>query len=245
MNVEKARIRQKVRVPSGYEAEIVEISKDGWCRVDFGPNMAHYMPVRAGHLEPVSDPCEGCQKLASIDKCCEYWKAACEEARRNATYWREELTKLQKEALECKMLPSTGMANVVCSGKRPLSEVAKLREIVSHIPPCTQHGAWCPDHMIDWIKARKHEEEERMAERVLVPLHEVAKCYIRVAPEKPLMSQEARRVVEYLEASGPRTAQRMAGNLDLPTWRVLDAIIEAREAGRISLSGDEYSIVRD
>ena len=39
------------------------------------------------------------KKIASMDESCGYWKAACEEARRNAAYWREELEKLQKEAL--------------------------------------------------------------------------------------------------------------------------------------------------
>jgi hypothetical protein len=181
MKIEECHIRQQVRVPSGYEAEIVEIAKDGWCRVDFGPNMAHYMPVRAGHLEPVSDPCEGCQKLASIDKCCEYWKAACEEARRNATYWREELEKLQNEALaECK------------------------------------------------------------------PLSEGAKCYIQVAPEKLLMSQEARRVIEYLDIrNGPMDLRGIFEDCDLGQGKLLDALAEASDAGKIRLVNGKYEIVRD
>jgi hypothetical protein len=118
----------------------------------------------------------------------------------------------QKEALECKMLPSTGMASVVWSEKLPPHECGF---------------------------------RPRGAQGDTQALSEVAKCYKQVEPDELLLSQEARRVVEYLEASGPRTSQRMAGNLDLPTWQVLDAIIEARDAGRISLSGDEYSIVRD
>lgn len=80
--------------------------------------------VKSENLEKC-DPCEGCQKIAMMNESCEYWKSACEEARkrrdgweataqqhcRNATYWREELEKLQKEALtEC----------------QPLDEVAKI-----------------------------------------------------------------------------------------------------------------------
>jgi hypothetical protein len=159
----------------------VGIFHDGTIAVDFGPGDYHWIKFNASCLEPVSDPCEGCQKLASIDKCCEYWKAACEEARRNAAYWREELEKLQNEALaECK------------------------------------------------------------------PLSEVAKCYMQVAPDKLLMSQEARRVVEYISAKG--------GSLDIDAIcdglkccmdYLCDHLAEARDAGRISLVNGKYEIVRD
>jgi hypothetical protein len=233
MDIKAARIGMKARTPNGRESEIVGIFHDGTIAVDFGPGDYHWIKFNASCLEPVSDPCQDCPKLASIDKCCEYWKAACEEARRNAADWREELEKLQKEAL---------------SESDDAQKLTECYEILSHVPDCTQHGAWCPDHMIDWIKAKKHEEDEQIAERDLAPLSEVAKCYIRVEPEKLLMSQDARRVIEYLVAMNHPTylssiLEGMKGIMS--GMAITDGIIEARDAGRISLVDGKYQIVRD
>jgi len=55
--------------------------------------------------------CDNCQRIAELRQSSDEWKATAQAATRNAFYWREELTKLQKEALaECK----------------PLGEVAKI-----------------------------------------------------------------------------------------------------------------------
>lgn len=203
MDIKDCKIDMVVRAEDGRTGKIVSLFSDGEVRVNFAPGRDSYKLERASDLTPVSDPCTNCQKLEQVRlkvfwegqaaakadvgneldvlrKERDNWKADAEQYCRNATYWWEELEKLQKEALaERTELPGGGM----------------------------------------WRAITK--------------------------PDKLLMSQAARRVIEFLEASGPRTVQRIAGNLDLPTWQVLDAIIEAREAGRIRLVGEEYSVVRD
>jgi hypothetical protein len=222
MKIETVGINQNVCAPGGHVGRVVEISQNGQVRLDFGPNNFHYVPFFVGDIEPVSDPCQGCQKLestrlkafwegraagdisadkkiASIDESCGYWKAACEEARRNATYWREELAKLQKEALaECATENSEAWrcaGGYVYEGDRPLSEVAK--------------------------------------------------CYKQVAPEKLLMSDDARTICELLEGSGPMTSSQIASRLHLLERCILESITEARDAGRISLVNGKYEIARD
>jgi hypothetical protein len=112
MDINKCRIDMKVRTLSGHEGAIVEINKDGMIRVDFGANNYHYVPFHAANVEPIApEACESCQHIAILRKDRDNWKAIAEAAARNAKYWREELSKLQKEALaECK----------------PLGEVAKI-----------------------------------------------------------------------------------------------------------------------
>jgi hypothetical protein len=83
--------------------------------------------------------------------------------------------------------------------------------------------------------------EERMR-----PLSEVAKCYIQVAPEKLLMSQEARRVVEYLDIrNGPMDLRGIFEDCDLGQGKLLDALAEASDVGKIRLVDGKYQIVRD
>jgi hypothetical protein len=242
MKIEECHIRQQVRVPNGYEGKIVEIHSAGIVRVDCSPRGYHYLPFAASDIEPVSDPCEGCQKLeqtrlkafwegraagdivadkkiASIDESCGYWKAACEEARRNAAYWREELTKWQKEALvdskplceSCQKLVANGW-NVKCDCHPPL-----------------EYGF-----------------QPRGAQGDTQTLSEVAKCYMQVAPEELLLSKEARRVAEYISAKG--------GSLDIDAIcdglkccmdYLCDHLAEARDAGKIRLVNGKYEIVRD
>jgi hypothetical protein len=208
MDIKAARIGMKARTPNGRESEIVGIFHDGTIAVDFGPGDYHWIKFNASCLEPVSDPCEGCQKLSSMNESLEYWQTECVEARRNATYWREELTKLQKEALKSCDYPEPHMAG----------ELKKFR--------------W------GFLPGGKWEE--------IRPMPEVAKCYVQVAPEKPLMSQEARRAVEYISAKG--------GSLDIDAIcdglkccmdYLCDHLAEARDAGRISLVNGKYEIVRD
>lgn len=196
MKIETVGINQNVRVPGGHVGRVVEISQNGQVRLDFGPNNFHYVPFFVGDIEPVSDPCEGCQKLEAA-RLKAFWegKAAGEMAAdkkiaglqkdlgdmaRNAAYWRDELTKLQKEAL---------------ADSKPLAEVAK--------------------------------------------------CYIRVAPDKLLMSGDAKIVCELLEGSGPMTSSQIANRLHLLERCVLESITEARDAGKISLVDGKYEIVGD
>lgn len=80
------------------------------------------------------------------------------------------------------------------------------------------------------------------------PLGEVAKCYVQVEPEKLLLPQDARRVIEYLTATDtPVDLWRIVDEMgDMMTdTSILDGLIEAREAGRIRLDGGKYSIARD
>jgi len=121
MKIEECRIRQKVRANSGRTGEIVKLDIGGACiRQDDGREF----DANINCIEPVSDPCEGCQKLAEsyregrkdewrdnrqriaeLRQIRDEWEVAAQQHYRNATYWREELEKLQKEALaECKPL---------------------------------------------------------------------------------------------------------------------------------------------
>lgn len=80
------------------------------------------------------------------------------------------------------------------------------------------------------------------------PLIEVAKCYIQVEPERLLLSQDARRVIEYLTAvDTPIAFYRIAEGLkDMVSGAaIIDGLIEAREAGIVRLDGGKYSIARD
>ena len=161
--------------------------------------------VKSENLEKC-DPRAGCQKLDqtrlkafregraaekeatgnAIDvlrKDRDNWKATAQQHCRNATYWREGLEKLQKEALK-------------------------------------EYATW--------------------------QMSEIAKCYIRVAPERLLLSHEARRVVEYLDIrNGPIDLRGIFEDCDLGQGKLLDALAEAGDAGKIRLVGGKYEIVRD
>ncbi len=145
MDIKDCRIDMMVKAPNGYDAKIVEIQKSGRVFVDFSPRGYNYMPFAASELTPVSnpctDPCRNCQRIAELKEDRDNWKAAAEaysslkddyrsrlaESRRNAAYWREELTKLQNDALaECK----------------PLAEVAKIYVTVR----------FDASHMIDGVR---------------------------------------------------------------------------------------------
>lgn len=275
MKIETVGINQNVYAPGGHVGRVVEISQNGQVHLDFGPNNFHYAPFFVGDLAPVSDPCqcakgdkvraigpslynvgvvgktfevidpdyhsaddgqvvmvtgnylikpenlvkcdpcEGCQKLAEsyregrkdewrdnrqriaeLRRSRDEWEATAYRYCRNAAYWREELTKLQKEAL------------------------AECDE--NHIHPAI--------HIEDFRKR---------------PLSEVAKCYIRVAPEKLLMSREARRIIEILRAWDCPASLRSLAEFVGSIPGVVDGLIEAREAGIVRLDDGKYSIVGD
>lgn len=218
---------------------------------------------------PVSDPCQSCEmapvitsqcrQIAELQKERDGWRdatqahcrqvqncleqlaetradryqreATARRAYRNAAYWREELFKLRKEPL---------------AESDDAQKLTECYEILKHIPERTQHGTWCPDHMIDWIEARKQEEWGRIAERDGVPLAGVATIHIIPRPEKLLLSDDARRVIEILKARGPSTIRDIVEFADfMPGSDVVDGLIAAQEAGRVSLSGGKYSIVKE
>lgn len=80
------------------------------------------------------------------------------------------------------------------------------------------------------------------------PLAEIAKCYVQVEPEKLLLTQDARRVIEYLTATDtPVNLWRIVDEMgDMMTdTSILDGLIEARGAGRVRLDEGKYSILRD
>ena len=91
-------------------------------------------------------------------------------------------------------------------------------------------------------KARR--ELDEMSDTL--PIAAVAKCYKQVEPEQLLMSQKARRVVEYLDIrDGPMDLRGIFEDCDLGQGETLDALAEARDAGKITLVNGKYSIVRD
>jgi len=134
MKIETVRINQNVYAPGGHVGRVVEISQNGQVHLDFGPNNFHYVPVFVGDIEPVSDPCQSCEmapvitdqckQIAELQKERDSWKATAHQYCRNATYWREELEKLQKEAL-ADLKPIHPAIHIEDFRKRPLSEVAK------------------------------------------------------------------------------------------------------------------------
>jgi hypothetical protein len=106
MNIEDCRIKMCVCV----EGRICRIDRiDGAGSVCVVDEYGNHLLRRASDVEPIApDACESCQKL---NESIEYWQTACISARRDAAYWREELTKLQKDPLE---------------DTAPISEVAKI-----------------------------------------------------------------------------------------------------------------------
>jgi len=82
----------------------------------------------------------------------------------------------------------------------------------------------------------------------MLPLAEVAKCYKQVEPEQLLMSQEARRVIEYLKATDcPVHIGDIMDGMEhvMSCMAIMDGLIEAKEAGIVRLDDGKYSIVRD
>ena len=93
-------------------------------------------------------------------------------------------------------------------------------------------------------KARR--ELDEMSDTL--PIAAVAKCYKQVEPEQLLMSQKARRVIEYLKAADcpVHIGDIMDGMKHVMScMAIMDGLIEAREAGIVRLDDGKYSIVRD
>ena len=214
MEIEKCRIGQKVRNQNGQDATIVNISDSGMAHVDFGSGCYHYVPIRAECLTPVGDPCQECEMAATINSQCQkiaelqtaldVMTLKSNSANRNARYWREELTKLQEEAL------AERKSHINCAGDydtKQLSEVAKI-----------------------YVTTRID------ASQMLAGIRKV---------QQKLLSDDARIVCELLEGSGPMTSLQIAGRLNLLERCILESIIEARDAGRITLVDGKYQIARD
>lgn len=103
------------------------------------------------------------------------------------------------------------------------------------------HGNTLPPASIERVHPALHVDDFR-------PLIEVAKCHVQVEPEKLLLSQDAKRVIEYLTAADtPIAFYRIAEGLkDMVSGAaIIDGLIEAREAGIVRLDEGKYSIVRD
>jgi len=192
MKISEIRIDGPVMTKTGRIGRVTAACDDGRVYVLFGSS-DYPENMQASDLGPVSDPCNGCQKLEAtrlkadvgnamdvLRKDRDNWKATAHRYCRNAAYWREELEKLQKEAL---------------ADSKPLSEVVK--------------------------------------------------CYIRVEPEKLLMSPNARAVVEYLEAVGSCGFGHLVNGLDVNGIDLARYLKEARDSGRIRLVNGKYEIVRD
>lgn len=96
MKIGECRIGMKVCTKEGYIGTVVGMQSKELVIVSFGPRS---LPYQAGELSHVSDPCEGCQKLAEVRADRDNWKATAQQYCCNAAYWRGALEKLQKEAL--------------------------------------------------------------------------------------------------------------------------------------------------
>ena len=109
MDIKDCRIDLLVRTRAGRTGIIKEINNAGVVinLVGGGEHGAAF-----NCIEPVSDPCAPCEMAATITSQCkqiaelqherDQWKVVAAGNRRNAAYWRAELTKLQNEALtEC------------------------------------------------------------------------------------------------------------------------------------------------
>ena len=90
--------------------------------------------------------------------------------------------------------------------------------------------------------------QRKYVDREMKPLAEVAKCYTQVEPDQLLMSQEARRVIEYLKATDcPVHIGDIIDGMEhvMSCMAIMDGLIEAKEAGIVRLDDGKYSIVRD
>jgi len=199
-----------------------------------------------GSIELVSDACESCQKehRAELDqtRLKAFWEgkaAGCKESgeeiaelqverdawKRNAAYWRDGLDKLRKEALaesdNFDMLRASGV---------PGWQIAEHRAKPAHLAI----------HIEDFRKK---------------PLSEVGKFYVTYnvdasgliaaikKTKQSLLSQEARRVVEYVASHDcPVRLPVIYEDMGLIMSAVLDALAEARDAGIIELVDGKYSI---
>ena len=94
---------------------IISLEEDG--TITMVNNEQRTYTERAQYVEPIApDACEGCdatscRKIEELQQDCKEWKATAQAATRNAFYWREELSKLQKESMD---------------DTTPISEVAKI-----------------------------------------------------------------------------------------------------------------------
>ena len=114
MDIKDVRIDMRVCTKEGYIGTVVGIQNKDVVIVSFGPRS---LPYLANQLEPETDACESCQKLqgkldragaligsqmeeiGKLSEARDHWVLDAIENRRNAAHWREELTKLQTEAL--------------------------------------------------------------------------------------------------------------------------------------------------
>ena len=233
MKISEIRIDGPVMTKTGRIGRVTAACDDGRVYVLFGSS-DYPENMQASDLEPVSDPCNGCQKLEAtrlkadvgnamdvLRKDRDNWKATAHRYCRNAAYWREELNKLQKEALAEGGLVDPGHVfgdskehihpaiHIEDFRKRPLAEVAKI-----YVMPSIENQ-----------------------------LAELAK--FSWGPEKLPISDDAKIVCELLEGSGPMTSREIADRLYLLEMCVLENLIEAREAGVVQLVDGKYQIVRD
>jgi hypothetical protein len=122
MNIRDARIGQRAKYRE-HEGEIIEVERanpSGYITIQEGNQMCYR--DHAALFEPLApDACESCQthnseiarlvgritdmraecdkQIAVMKQSRDVWRAHAQRHSRNAFYWREELTKLQKEAL--------------------------------------------------------------------------------------------------------------------------------------------------
>jgi len=213
MDIKKCQIGMKIRAPNGYEGKIVEIHKHGAVYVDFGPNMAHYCTFPASDLEPiVPDACASCEMAPVITSQC------------------KQIADLQK-SMEHEKLKSFWEGRAA-ENTINCDAIAKLQQDLAEM---TRIAAY-------WREELTKLQNEALADCDCKPLGEVAKIYVQVAPEKLLLSQNARRVVELLTIEGPSDYRSIAVTFGGDWGKTMDGIIEARDAGRIELVDGKYQV---
>ncbi|MCK9568934.1 hypothetical protein M0R72_08335 [Candidatus Pacearchaeota archaeon] len=175
----------------------------------------HTWPVAS--LDKVSDPRDDCQKFEAI-RLKAFWegKASC----------HEQIAGL---------LSSRDYWQASCGSARRDAAYwhEELEKLQKEALAETQHF-YCDD-VVDCRILPFH----------LRPLSEVAKCYKQVAPEKLLMSQEARRVNHLLDTEGPNDYRSIAVTFGGDWGKTMDGIIELLDAGKIRLVDGKYEIVGD
>jgi hypothetical protein len=136
MDITKASIGQEIRAASGRRGKIVRIDRVGDVLIEKDDGLCFIATIE--RIEPiVPDTCESCEMATVITNQCKQiadsraelarlsterdnWKFVAQTNIRNAKYGREELSKLQKEAL------SISRIEELAEPLRPISEVAKI-----------------------------------------------------------------------------------------------------------------------
>jgi hypothetical protein len=168
--------------------------------------------------------CAGFECIEPVSDSC----ASCEMAP-VITDQCKQIAELQKERDQWKALAAGYQRNAAYWHE----ELMKLqKEALAECKPLRVVGG----HFFDEIRPFGPDEFRRLSE--------IAKCYKQVAPEKLLMSREARRVMYLLELEGPNDYRSIAATFGGDWSKTMDGIVELLDAGKIERVDGKYQIVR-